>query len=281
MTKSGNEFKTADSLPLRIVSAAIMVPAGLFVVFQGGILLVLACITCGLGMWLEYWHVTTKRTMLNPAWFFGAFVLSAGCVTLEYAPDWMALFLVFAVSLSVLAILIFKSELIFWLIIGLVSINGAVLSLVLIRDVVDKGLIVALLVMVCVWATDIAAYFAGKGFGGPQLSPKGSPNKTWSGAAGAVICSALIGVLFAGMLQADVIACLVFTAVLSIISQAGDLAQSYWKRRFGVKDAGAFIPGHGGLLDRLDSFSVALLCVGIFACIQPDFPISVLGLENS
>ncbi|MEM9740882.1 MAG: phosphatidate cytidylyltransferase, partial [Pseudomonadota bacterium] len=123
--------------------------------------------------------------------------------------------------------------------------------------------------------SDSGAYFAGRGFGGPPLSAD-SPNKTWSGAFGAVICSVLAGAIAAGLLKADLLVWLVFGAVLSVVAQFGDLFESQIKRQFGVKDASGLVPGHGGVMDRVDGLgAVCVLAVAAFLA----FPglVSTLG----
>src|SRR5207244_9116237 len=109
-----------------------------------------------------------------------------------------------------------------------------------------------------VWSTDIAAYFAGRALGGPKLAPSVSPKKTWSGAiAGLAAAIAIaIGVANFGGL-AGTLALSAIAVMLSVVAQAGDLFESALKRRFGAKDSGHLIPGHGGLMDRLDGFVAA------------------------
>ncbi len=106
-----------------------------------------------------------------------------------------------------------------------------------------------------IWGSDVGAYLAGRLLGGPKLSPRISPGKTWTGAAGGALASALIaaGVGKFLFMQINLPSALVLGGMLSIIGQAGDLAESAAKRRCGVKDSGRLIPGHGGLLDRLDA----------------------------
>ena len=108
-----------------------------------------------------------------------------------------------------------------------------------------------LFVLATVWASDIGAYAVGRLVGGRRLAPRISPGKTWSGAVGGLLAGALVGVA-AGALRGVLVA-----ALLSVLSQAGDLAESAAKRRAGVKDSGALIPGHGGLLDRVDGLLAA------------------------
>jgi phosphatidate cytidylyltransferase len=109
-----------------------------------------------------------------------------------------------------------------------------------------------------VWTTDVFAYFAGRAFGGPKLMPAVSPNKTWSGAAGGTlgaVAAGLIVVKIAGLQLTVAVAAVAL--ILSVVSQAGDLLESAVKRRFDAKDASHLIPGHGGLMDRLDGFVAA------------------------
>jgi phosphatidate cytidylyltransferase len=112
--------------------------------------------------------------------------------------------------------------------------------------------------MLAVWATDIGAYLAGRWLGGPKLAPAISPGKTWSGAIGGLFAAVLVGLLFVRLLGGATLwrAALVLGG-LSAVSQGGDLLESALKRHFGVKDSGHLIPGHGGLMDRLDGMLAA------------------------
>lgn len=125
------------------------------------------------------------------------------------------------------------------------------------------GLGNALFVVLLVWAADIGAYLFGRLIGGPKLAPAISPGKTWSGALGGLLCAALVGLAAARLSAAPMLPALLIGAGLGIVSELGDLLESAIKRHFGVKDSGTIIPGHGGLLDRLD----ALLAVATAAII--------------
>jgi phosphatidate cytidylyltransferase len=112
-----------------------------------------------------------------------------------------------------------------------------------------------LFVLAIVWGSDIGAYMVGRLVGGPRFAPAISPGKTWSGAAGGLVSAALAGLLVAACFSSDFSPSHVMELAigLGIVSQAGDLLESVLKRRFGVKDSGSIIPGHGGLLDRVDA----------------------------
>jgi phosphatidate cytidylyltransferase len=103
-----------------------------------------------------------------------------------------------------------------------------------------------------IWATDIFAFFAGRSLGGPKLAPTISPNKTWSGLAGGLVASMLIGLMSSFMFSGGALFFIFISVLLAVIEQASDLVESKIKRIFGVKDSGNIIPGHGGVLDRLD-----------------------------
>jgi phosphatidate cytidylyltransferase len=119
-----------------------------------------------------------------------------------------------------------------------------------------------------VWATDIGAYAAGRTIGGPKLAPAVSPNKTWSGALGGLVCAVLAatGMMYWGAEQGMTVTLAFVTAGLSVVSQTGDLFESALKRRYQVKDSGTLIPGHGGVMDRFDGLwaaapAAAALCL--------------------
>lgn len=117
-------------------------------------------------------------------------------------------------------------------------------------------------VMLVTWATDIGAYFAGRAIGGPKLAPRISPNKTWAGLIGGMAMAALVGWLVAGsQIFALGMPFLWIGAPMAVIAQAGDLYESWEKRRCGVKDSGTILPGHGGVLDRVDGLLVVAVAV--------------------
>ena len=187
-------------------------------------------------------------------WFgglsFGLLLLVGGALMLV---EWFALVRAMTLSSGAKAMLN---------ILGPLLTLGAMAGLWFIRD--QLGMTAALWVFGMVWATDIGAYFAGRAFGGARLAPKISPSKTWSGLIGgmvaALIASATIGD------RAGIIGVPLWIGLfMGLLAQLGDLAQSWMKRRAGVKDSGKLIPGHGGLFDRVDGILPVAMLLGALA----------------
>jgi phosphatidate cytidylyltransferase len=129
--------------------------------------------------------------------------------------------------------------------------------LVRLDEIEPQGKQLVLFTLCLVWAGDIVAYFVGKGIGRVKMAPALSPKKTWEGAAGNVVASLLIGYGFAKWMHADVLTMLLIAAAANIAGQAGDLLESSYKRGASVKDSSGLLPGHGGMLDRVDSLILA------------------------
>jgi len=139
-------------------------------------------------------------------------------------------------------------------------------AVIWLRSDVTLGLQAVIFLIVIVATADTAAFLCGRLLRGPQLWPRVSPNKTWSGFVGAVIASAVIGALFWFAVPGGSAVRLAATgAVLALVAQAGDLAESALKRRFGAKDAGSILPGHGGVMDRVDGLMAAASAAGLAA----------------
>lgn len=144
----------------------------------------------------------------------------------------------------------------------------------------DLGFWAVLLVVACVVATDTAAFFAGRQIGGPKLWPAVSPNKTWSGLIGGVSASAVAGALMTfGVPAASTPRLALIGLGLGLVAQAGDLFESALKRLFGVKDSSGLIPGHGGVMDRMDGIVAAAIAAGVLATtVNPQAPARALLL---
>ena len=154
-----------------------------------------------------------------------------------------------------------------WMVGGIAYAAAVLIPAVMLRSDPAFGFIALVWLFAVVWAEDTGAYFAGRYFGGPKLAASISPNKTWSGAAGGAVAGVIAGnavILIAGIAWHPTHLLLAFAMVVA--AQLGDLLESAIKRRFAVKDASRLVPGHGGLMDRLDGFLVAAalaLAIGI------------------
>lgn len=152
-----------------------------------------------------------------------------------------------------------------WRLIGFFYILIPVWAIVKIRDL-DSNIL--LWMFFVIWTTDIAAYFVGKSFGGKKLAPEISPNKTWSGLIGGVLASMVIGFLSSFMfVTGNIIFFVVISGLLAVIEQISDLVESKIKRIFKVKDSGSIIPGHGGILDRMDGMTLVAPTVLLLATV--------------
>ena len=255
----------ARELILRVVSALILIPFALLVVSFGGIPLALACAVFGGLMGYEWARMTASpvtplmtilSTLPSLAMVFWqievAILVLGGCALLT--------FLVHPARIPERTVGAM----------GIAYAAGLPLSMYLLRAGDWNGQAAALIIMGTVWASDSGAYFAGRGFGGPPLSPKDSPSKTWSGAIGAALCSALCGLIAAGLLDADYLPWLVAGIGISVVAQWGDLLESSIKRRFGIKDTSGFLPGHGGIMDRVDGLGMAcVMALAVFLVFGP------------
>jgi phosphatidate cytidylyltransferase len=143
---------------------------------------------------------------------------------------------------------------------GTLYIGAAAMAFVLLRGFEPFGFLSIIWAALVVVAADVGGYFAGRMIGGPKLWPAVSPNKTWAGLIGGIVLAMLVGFVFSGATTGTYFYQVgTVSALAALLAQAGDLAESALKRRFGVKDAGTLMPGHGGLLDRLDGHMVAIL----------------------
>jgi phosphatidate cytidylyltransferase len=172
--------------------------------------------------------------------------------------------------LGVVAIAVMSQEMRFWTGLGFCYAAAAEFAATLVRLDGGQGFVALIFVFLIVWVTDIGGYFAGRGIGGPKLWPRVSPKKTWAGAIGGFIASLAVAIGFAAFDYGKMIPLLLLGASLSIVSQLGDLFESAVKRRFGVKDSSQIIPGHGGLLDRLDGFVAAIVIAALFGFLRGD-----------
>jgi len=154
-----------------------------------------------------------------------------------------------------------------WFALGLLWIAIPCVLLLWLAQPREIGPRTVLWIFAVVWATDIGAYLIGRQVGGPRLAPRWSPRKTWAGMIGGAGCAALAGWGTARLVDTSALPLVLVSAGLAIVEQFGDLAESVAKRRFGVKDTSGLIPGHGGLLDRLDGLLAVIPAVALLTLI--------------
>jgi phosphatidate cytidylyltransferase len=241
----------------RVASAAILAPLALVCLWFGGIAFALLIAVGAIGMALEWVRLCAERPGRPPALALAAGILAAMTATVAGLPLAALLALFVAATLGLcLARAAGRSGLIAA---GVPYIGLAAVALLWLRDDPAAGRADLIFLVLVVWSSDIGAYLVGRWIGGPRLAPRISPGKTWSGAAGGLIGGCLCGLAVAHLFVAPSAAphVIAVAALLGIVAQAGDLLESQMKRHFGVKDSGRTIPGHGGLLDRMDGLLTA------------------------
>jgi phosphatidate cytidylyltransferase len=146
---------------------------------------------------------------------------------------------------------------------GMLYIGVPAVAMIAARAVPANGAWLIIGLLLIVWATDTGALIAGNLIGGPKLVPRLSPNKTWAGTLGGIVAAAIVEAVYIGILGGSPVLASVYGAGISIIAHSGDLFESWVKRLFNRKDSGSLIPGHGGMLDRIDStlFAVSALAI--------------------
>jgi phosphatidate cytidylyltransferase len=255
---------SANNLLLRVMSAAVLAPLALVAAYIGGAPFALFW---GIAAVVVLWEWMTL--VVGPNLRLLVFSCAAAIAVADLLA-WVGrpVTALFIIGLGALAGAIFApGERRPWVIAGVGYAGGMALAPVLLRADAGFGFAVILLLFAIVWTTDVLGYFAGRAFGGPKLWPSVSPKKTWSGAicgtVGAVAIALFVAAQFGSF---DRIAIIAVALLLSVVAQAGDLFESWVKRRFDAKDSSHIIPGHGGVMDRLDGFwaaAVAGCVVGV------------------
>jgi len=166
-----------------------------------------------------------------------------------------------------------------WIAGGIPYAGALGLAPIVLRSDREDGFLAVIFLFAVVWTSDIAAYFIGRRVGGPKLVPQVSPNKTWSGAIGGTLAAVVVGLALAKTAAlAGLFAIAMLAIVLSVSAQAGDVFESFLKRRFGAKDSSHLIPGHGGLMDRLDGFVTASVVATLIGLARGGFEAPGRGL---
>lgn len=249
-----------SDLGIRTLSAAVLIPAVLLAVWFGGIWFELLALIIGLAIAWEWSGIVYSRAPLQLALHAAAAI--AAFISVRMGAPLAGLLAI--IILQAVSMLIAAKPLAIWKMTGVLYAGLPCLALLLLRGGAQYGFIAVVWCFVIVWAADILAYFAGRLIGGPKLAPSISPKKTWAGLGGAIAGAVLASLLvthFGELGMALPLALL--AAVLAVVEQAGDLFESSLKRAHGVKDSSHLIPGHGGVLDRVDG----LIAVVVVACL--------------
>jgi phosphatidate cytidylyltransferase len=246
-----------SNLALRVVSSLVLAPLAIVTAYFGGVVFTLFWTAAALVVFWE-WQTLVCGHDRNSVLAIGAAALVGTAVMLFGGLNGTALALTVLGAFGAAGLASRARRA--WCAGGLFYAAALLIAPLILRHDAALGFAAILFVFAVVWLSDIAAYFAGRAIGGPKLMPSVSPNKTWSGAIGGTVTGALGGVLVARYFGLGNLAAVAAVAVvLSLASQAGDLMESAIKRRFNTKDASNIIPGHGGLMDRLDGFVTAVV----------------------
>lgn len=249
----------SSNLFMRVIAALVLAPVTIAIAWFGG--------------WPWLWLVTAAAGLIYVEWLMivGAVrdrvLIAVGLAALVAAGLCLMVgrtvpaFGVIAAGIVVLAVLARGQRL--WVAGGLIYAGLAMLASIFVRLDAAFGFIALVFVLLVVWGADIGGYFAGRGIGGPKLWPRVSPKKTWAGAVGGLALSLAVAAAFAALGFGRLLPLLMLAGLLSVVSQLGDLFESAVKRRFGVKDSSQIIPGHGGLMDRLDGFVAAIVIAAV------------------
>ena len=252
MRSGSNAAVRWGDLRKRVLSAALLAPTALACIWLGAnAWMGLMAVAAG-GLAYEWVALCNERPWRLPGAVVPVAVLLAGLVAVLERERWAVVVLGLGTVLA-------------WLLGGRRALGAGVLyvglasvALIWLRGDGAAGRANVLFLVVVVWASDIGAYAAGRLLGGPKLAPAISPGKTWAGAAGGLLAAMLVGEVAAQALGAAAHGWAALVAgLLGVAAQCGDLLESAIKRHFGVKDSGRLIPGHGGLLDRLDGLLTA------------------------
>ncbi len=245
------------NLQQRVLSGVILAALVLALTWFGGWPFRILAVAMGTGVFVEWRRITEAGSKTVLAKAAELLLIVAFALLMAGLPPQM----IFA-AICIAAIVGFVAKLAgqanVWLGWGILYSAIPAASLVFLRGDQNDGLFAVLFLFALVWATDIFAYFVGRSLGGPKLAPAISPGKTWSGAIGGAVAAMFAGLgvaVLAGLPIGPMLPIIIL--LVSVWSQIGDLFESWVKRRFGVKDSGTIIPGHGGIMDRVDALVAA------------------------
>ncbi|MDD3288907.1 MAG: phosphatidate cytidylyltransferase [Alphaproteobacteria bacterium] len=253
------------NLKQRLISASMVAPVVLLAIFLGGPVYYAMIIAATIIGALEWINIVAPKTS----------IFIRGCTA---GSIFISIFVGAAISpMSGLIIgLLFSPALLFlasredmeragWVALALPYLAGGGLALLSSRAIPEIGMAMTIYLVVVVWAADVGGFMAGNMIGGSKLMPSVSPNKTWAGFGGGVVLAAVFGCVIAVSFGAkEPISAFITAVLIAVVAQVGDLFESYVKRRNDVKDSGNIMPGHGGILDRIDGLLFASIFFAVF-----------------
>lgn len=258
-----------SELALRVCSALVLVPLAIGTAYVGGWPFVAFWGIAAIGVlweWMSLVAVADRRSVLLTG---GASIAIA--LALVVTRHQQAAMIVLAMG-TLGAAALAPADRRTWVAAGIPYAGALGVSPVVLRSDDEYGFLAMIVLFAVVWTTDIVAYFVGRAVGGPKLMPQVSPKKTWSGALGGTIAAVVAAVIIAKTAALmGLFAIATLAVVLSVFAQGGDLLESFLKRRFGAKDSSHLIPGHGGLMDRLDGFVTASIVAALIGLARGGF----------
>ena len=257
MTGMAGEAKPRSNLQLRIISGVILAAAVLVLTWWGGFPFRLFAVAMAAAIFHEWMTIRGEEHKVHLA--ISRFVLAASLalMLLGFVPAFVFAGLFIAAALAAISGMVANRGL--WAAWGILYAGVPAATLIFLRGSAPEDLWTIIFLFAVVRGTDTIAYFTGRALGGPKLAPSISPGKTWSGAIGGAVGGVIASLIVAYFAWKGVhlLAVAIVAVLLSIASQAGDLFESAIKRRHGVKDSGNLIPGHGGVMDRVDGLVAA------------------------
>jgi phosphatidate cytidylyltransferase len=254
----GRARRLWSDLGSRFISAIVLLALLVAGLWLGGYVFAALVGAAFAGAYREWEQVVT----LKPLSVFGGVLIASIAVAALVFPPLGGFGTMAVVSVAAGAALLAGGEPALWRAGGLMFLGVVIVAALSMRGDTTDGILVSVLIGACIWGTDTGAFFTGRIIGGEKLAPDISPGKTRSGAIGGFVFATILGtVLWVIFTESPIWIGVVMAGVASILGQLGDLAESAIKRRFRVKDSGDLIPGHGGLMDRLDSITFGVIFV--------------------
>lgn len=250
-----------SNLLQRVITGIIIAAITIFIAYKGNIYFNIFSIILGALTYSEYIKITQKHhnklLIISGAVFYLFFAL---LILFKILPQNLILYVCLS-SVILYFITYIQHQANIWMPLGFIYNSLPVISLIFIRE---KSFAYIIYLFLIIWSTDIGGYIFGKIIGGKKIAPRISPKKTYAGAIGGILLAFIASFIYLYLTQNVTQNLIIGIFVLSIISQYGDLLESYIKRKFNIKDSGNILPGHGGVLDRVDGLMIASIFFALF-----------------